>query len=467
MDENKGKIRNAESLATGARQENPPQRRRFFTFLLLLVLLAVLLLPLTVLATRILNRPPVARLPFTLAQLNREMVGSAADSETSTAGPESESAAAEDQASAEQAMDKLSFIYNYLKNNYYRELSDTEMIEAMYAGLVDQMDSPYTFYLDQETNAAMEDSMQGEYSGIGAQVSGYQGVYTISDIFDHSPAAEAGLHVNDQILSVDGREATDFVDVSALAVAVRGEDGSIVKLHIYRPAANQEMDLEVKRGKVDNANLVYKMLEDGIGYIRLVSFNSGLSSNFRKALVDLQKQGAETLIFDLRNNGGGYVTEVTAMLDDLLPQGVLATARGRQNGQPFEESWDAHDGQITPKDWRYTILINGNTASASELFSGALRDYRLAYLVGEKSFGKGVGSVTQQMEDGSAIQVTNFYYYLPGGDSVQDKGLAPDEEVTLPEELSGLSIGQLEADKDTQLQAALRHARELLQKTEE
>lgn len=368
-----------------------------------------------------------------------------------------------DDQAAQNQLRKLQVIYDFLKNNYYRELSDEEMIEAMYSGLMNEMDSPYTFYLTSEEYTAMFESMQGEYSGIGAQVSQRDGKYFISDVFDDSPALEAGLRNGDQILSVDGVSVTEFTDVSVLATNVRGEEGTEVVLEIYRETEGQEHTIIVTRGKVTTANLKYEMLEEGIGYVRIIEFNSGVADNFINALDNLAAEGAQTIIFDLRYNGGGYVSEVTKMLDYLLPKADLAIAKGRSQGLEFEEAWTSTDGIGVPEEWQYTILINEYSASASELFSGALRDLKASTLVGKKSFGKGVGSITYELSDGSAIQITNFHYYLPSGDSVEQNGLEPDHEIELDDEVKGLPISLLE-DKDKQLDLALDLARDLIGK---
>lgn len=359
--------------------------------------------------------------------------------------------------------EKLNLIYQQIKDNYFEELSDAELLRAMYTGMMKELGSPYTFYLSTEDNEAMNESMSGEYSGIGAQVSMQNDTYLISDIFDGSPAAEAGLHIGDIFVSVDGVDVSEFEDVSMLATKVRGEDGSTVELVMYRPSEEKELTFSVTRGKIENANLHYEMIEDGIGYIRIVEFNSGVSDNFFKAVDDLRSQGAETLIFDLRNNGGGYVYEVSRMLDYLLPKGVIATAKGRYEGEDFEENWMSEHEAEVPGEWRYNILINEFSASASELFSGCLRDYDKATLIGVKSFGKGVGTITQELTDGSAIQITNFRYFLPGGECIQDIGLTPGIEVELPEELKGKPISQLDRNEDIQLLEALKQARILLQ----
>lgn len=357
-------------------------------------------------------------------------------------------------------LQKLQLIYDTLKNDYFRELTDAELVEAMYAGLLDEMDSPYTFYMDSDEYSAMQDSMQGEYSGIGAQVSKQDDLYLISDIFDDSPAAQAGLRIGDRFISIDGKDVSEFSDVTTLAAEVRGETGSKVTVEVFRPSDNQVYTIEVTRGKVENANLKSELLSPEIGYVRILEFNSGVADNFIKALDEFKKQGVKSIIFDVRNNGGGYVYEVTKMLDYLLPAGKLAVAKGRTDGQDYEEDWTSQAKVGVPEDWQYAILINQYSASASELFSGCLRDYDKAVLVGEQSFGKGVGTITRELTDGSALQITNFHYYLPKGDCVEGEGLTPQIAVSLDKELAGLPLGQLDHAEDSQLQAALTYIQE-------
>lgn len=359
-----------------------------------------------------------------------------------------------------EEFEKLQLIYRQLKNNYYEELSDAELLRAMYDGMMSKVGSVYTFYLDKESNTAQQESMSGEYAGIGAQVSQQKNTYLVSDLFDGSPALEAGLEIGDVFISVNGKEVSEFKDVSAMAAEVKGEPGTKVTLVMYRSSQEKELTFEIERRKITTADLHYEMIEDQIGYIRVVQFDAGVSDNFKKALIDLQEQGAKTFIFDLRNNGGGFAYEAIQMLETLLEPGVVATAKGRTNGVPFVDEWKTEKDPIVPQDWTHEILINENSASASELFSGALRDYGKANLVGQKSFGKGVGTITQQLSDGSAIQITNFYYYLPKGDTVQDKGLKPAVEVALDEKWKGKTVTQIPRDQDLQLQKALELARE-------
>ena len=240
-----------------------------------------------------------------------------------------------------------------------------------------------------------------------------------------------------------------------LALNIRVEQGTKVVIEIYRASDNKNYEFEITRANITNANIRSEMLTDDIGYVRIVEFNEGVGYNFVTAMNNLQDQGAKNIVFDLRNNGGGYVNEVLYMLDYLLPEGELITEIGRRSGKEFEitESSDAEMG--VPADMKYACIMNNNSASASELFAGCLRDWNKAELVGETSFGKGVGTITQYLEDGSAVQITNFYYNLPSGTNVDGEGLIPDYEVELPEDVRNMIISRIDSEDDTQLQKAI------------
>ncbi len=360
-----------------------------------------------------------------------------------------------DPAAADRAKKKLDRVVELLRDYYYRDLTDEEIYEAMAAGVASKMDSKFTGYLTAEENAASKADIAGEYSGIGAVIQGLQGTYTIVDLVDNSPASESGVQVHDVITKVDGKDVTELKSITELTNLVKGKEGTEVKLTVFRPSHNKELELTLKRAKITNADIRTRTLISGIPYIRVTSFDEGVSKNFEAAISKAEQQGAKKVVIDLRSNPGGLVKEVVAMLDYLLPEGKIIEERGRDAGMPYvkEEKSDAFTG--VSQDMQFYILTNKYTASASELFSGTLRDYKRATLIGENTYGKGVGTLSLDLEDGSAVNITNFYYYLPNGENIQDKGLAPDYEVTLSDEVAGYSVGQLTDEQDAQLQKAL------------
>ncbi len=354
------------------------------------------------------------------------------------------------------AVAKFREAYNYLDENYYQDLTDAQIIEAMTSGMIDQIGSRYTMYLSAEENSSLTESMSGEYVGIGAMVSMNKNNYVeITEVIANSPAAEAGIQVGDIFVKVDDTDVSTVETIEAVAALVKGTAGTKVKLVMYRPSESRDIELTVTRRRIEAVSVTSRMLNATTGYVQIREFSVGVSKKFKAAVDSMIEQGATNIVFDLRNNSGGLANEVIDMLDYLLPETTIATIKGRKDGKPYEVTWDSEASMGVPADMRYAILINDSTASASELFSGCLRDLGKAVLIGEKSFGKGSGTQTYELDDGSAINVTTFLYYLPGGDCIEEIGLTPAVEVSLPAEAASLSIYQLTPEQDTQLAAAI------------
>jgi carboxyl-terminal processing protease len=355
-----------------------------------------------------------------------------------------------------EALNKLRDVYRTLNDNYYRELSDAEMLEAMASGLAGSLDSPYTMYFTAEQNELVESSYSGEYSGIGAIVSMNQdNLIEIVELIADSPAIEAGLQVGDIFLTVDGQDVTSVPDVSTLAAMVKGPEGTKVELEMYRPITDETVTVTPERRRIESPSVRYHMIDEVTGYLAVSEFSTGVSDHFIEAVDALQSEGAESIIFDLRNNSGGLADEVTRMLDYLLPEATIASLEGRRDGEVFKHTWDSDASAGVPQDMPFVVLVNQFSASASELFAGCLHDYDRAYLIGQQTFGKGSGTVTFKLDDGSAVNVTNFLYYLPDGESIEGTGLVPDLNIELPEAARVKSIIQLSLEEDTQLSAAL------------
>ncbi len=278
----------------------------------------------------------------------------------------------------------------------------------------------------------------------------------VNEVLDGSPAAAMGLAAGDLITHVDGVEVTSFADQEALGNAVRGPIGTPVVITIYHPADQTSREIEVVRAAITNASLRYHMLEEGIGYINVKEFSNGLAGEFITAIKRLQAEGAVHFVLDLRFNLGGSADEVIRMLDFLLPAGRIAEVRGRSDGKDTLFTWDSDSYMGVAEQTRYAILVNRYSASASELFAGCLREYEKAVLIGEQTFGKGTGTTTYVYEDGSAVNLAFFQYYLPvSGICIEGEGLAPDRELQLPEEYRYLAVNQIPPGEDIQLSEAL------------
>lgn len=351
---------------------------------------------------------------------------------------------------------KLGEILKFLSENYYRELSNDEILDALGRGILETQDTPWTYYLPVEDYQQMQETMSGEYSGIGASVQQEtDGRFKIIDPVPNSPAANSGLIHGDYILKVDDTDASTFQSAAELANVVRGEIGTVVTIEVLRPSTSETFTFEIVRDKIESITASSEMLTDKVGYIHIREFSTNLPEQFEKNLTGLIEQGAEDFVFDLRHNPGGDAWALRQVVDMILDEGVISRIEGRSQGTNYVESWTSRDGKLVPDDARFMILLSRDSASASELFSGALRDNAGAVLIGEKTFGKGSGTISFPLLDGSAANITVFRYLLPKGDVVEGEGIAPDYPIEMSDELLQTSISDIPRDEDPFIQKAL------------
>jgi|GEM_PF-939128 len=301
----------------------------------------------------------------------------------------------------------------------------------------------YTTYYTAEEFASVMESSSGKYSGIGAYVSQNMstGIITIVKPFDDAPAAEAGILKDDILYAVEGEEVTGE-DLNMVVAKLKGEEGTTVNVTIYRAAEDRYIDVAVKRAVVNVPTVTYKMLEDQIGYIQISEFEEVTAEQFAAAVDDLESQGMKSLIFDLRDNGGGLLDSVCDILDRVLPKELLVYTEDKNGNR--EEEWAKDDDRI---EVPMVVLVNGNTASASEIFTGALKDYDEAEIIGTTTFGKGIVQSIVPLFDGSAVKLTSAKYYTPSGVCIHGTGIEPDQVVEYDKEL----------EEDNQLQAAINY----------
>ena len=345
---------------------------------------------------------------------------------------------------------KLSAIDEII-NKYYlndTEINQQEMLEGIYSGYVNGLGENYTTYYTAEEYTQLMESSSGEYSGIGVSVSQNlnTGIITVVDPFENGPGYEAGMRPEDILYEVEGEEVTG-VDINQVVARIKGEEGTTVDLTVYRPSTDEYIDMTVERRMVENPTVEYEMKEDQIGYIKISEFDEVTVDQFLEAVDQLVAQGAAGLIFDLRNNPGGLMESVCEMLDRLLPEGLLVYTMDK-DGNKEEQMADDQQSLKMPM----VVLVNGNSASASEIFTGALKDYQWATIMGTTTFGKGIVQLVIPMNDGSAVKVTNSKYYTPNGVCINGEGIAPDIEVEHDSEYEG----------DNQLDAALTQIREMI-----
>lgn len=359
---------------------------------------------------------------------------------------------------AKKSAEELAEVLKTLEDNYFKVLSPSEIMEAMRIGVVNEMGSKYTYFLSKDEVDQFYESMSGNYSGIGATVSQDETSkrFSIVNVIENGPAFKAGLLAEDIILAVDGRDTNNFATAAELANNVKGEDGTTVVLTVERDG--EKLDISIVRGIVQVEVIHTRMLNDNIGYMHISEFTNNLPDIFEAAMSSLLDKGAQQVVFDLRGNPGGSADAVVDVLDRLLPEALIATVRGRQKGEIFEEVWQSDNEMMVPTDMRYAILVNGSSASASELFSGVLQDHGKAYLIGSTTYGKGSGTVLFKLKDGSGANVTIFNYFLPSGRLIEETGLEPDLAADeIASEYRGTPYYNLKPEQDDALAKALEY----------
>lgn len=349
-----------------------------------------------------------------------------------------------------QIVNKIQTLKTYINEFYLEEVEEDVYADGIYKGILASLKDPYSVYYTKKEYSAMMESSSGVYCGIGATVSqdASTGVISIVKPFVEGPAYEAGVLPGDIIYKVNGEEVTG-TDLTEVVSKMKGEEGTQVEMSLVREGEMEPLDVTVTRKIIEVPTIESEMLKDDIGYIAISEFDEVTSEQFIKAIDDLETQGMEGLIIDLRNNGGGRLDTVVKMLDRILPEGTIVYTKDK-NGEG--EKFPSTDEEQFTKP--LAVLINGNSASASEVFAGAVQDYKLGTLVGTTSFGKGIVQSVIPLRDGTAIKLTTSKYYTPAGRNIHETGIDPDVEVELDEKLRKQVV--ISKDEDNQLQEAIK-----------
>ena len=346
--------------------------------------------------------------------------------------------------------DKEEEIYNTIDDYYLNGIDNDKMKDGIYKGMVDSLGDPYTVYYNSEEYKQFTSSSSGTYSGIGVAVSQNvtTGAITIVKTFKKGSGEKEGMKPGDVIYKVEGKKI-EGLELSKVVSMIKGEEGTFVKVTVLRDGKEIEFNLERKKLEVDTVN--YRMEERSgkkIGYISVSEFDEVTASQFKNAISELNKEGMEGLVIDLRDNPGGLLDVTCDMLDRMIKKGLLVYTVDK-NGKRVDE--DATDSDSFDKP--VAILVNGNSASASEVFSGAMKDYKAATLVGTRTFGKGIVQSIVPFGDGTAMKVTVSKYYTPNGVNIHGTGIEPDVVVELSKDAT--KNGKYERKNDNQLDKAL------------
>ena len=325
--------------------------------------------------------------------------------------------------------DKISELQNLVKKHYMGDVKEKNLEDGIYKGYINGLNDPYSVYYNKKETKELYESTGGEYSGIGAVMSQNTetGVITLVQIYKDSPAEKAGLKDNDILYKVEGKEVTGK-DLSKVVSKVKGEKGTTVELTVLRGEDAKEITVTATRDTVQAQTIEYKLMDDKIGYIRVSEFDTVTYDQYKEALDDLEKQGMTGLVVDLRNNPGGSLSTVCDMLDLMLPKGLIVYTEDKDGKKTEMKSDEEH--QFTKP---LAVLVNGNSASASEIFTGAVQDYGLATIVGTQTYGKGVVQQLIDLQDGTCLKLTVSQYYTPKGRSINGVGIEPDEIVEYEE----------------------------------
>ena len=342
--------------------------------------------------------------------------------------------------------EKLGLLEYYIRGHYLDEIDEKQLEDYLYYGLVAGLGDPYAAYYNEKETQSMIDSSSGSYCGIGTVFSQNMttGIVTVSQVYEGCPSYEAGILPGDILYKVNGEDVTGQ-DLTNVVTKIKGEEGTEVTITMIR--GEEEIDFTMERRTIEVPTIEHEMLENSVGYICIAEFDGVTSEQFHEALVDLQSQEMKSLIIDLRNNGGGSVEAVCKIADELLPEGPIVFTEYKG------EDWEERSSDSECIGLPMAVLMNENSASASEILAGALQDYEEAVIVGTQSYGKGIVQSVIDLRDGTALKITTAKYYTPDGNNIHEIGITPDVEIDLPEELK--TQLEISHEEDVQLQKAI------------
>lgn len=356
-----------------------------------------------------------------------------------------------------QLEEKIEYIRTLVDKIYLWDVTKEDYETGILKGLMESLDDPYSCYYTEEEYASLMESSSGVYCGIGAYVSQAKdsGIITIVKPFVDGPAYKAGILPGDIIYKVNGEEVTGE-DLTTVVNNMKGEEGTSVTLSVMREGESDPVEYQIVRKEIEVPTISYEMLEDKIGYIYISEFDEVTVDQYIDAVDDLEKQGMVGLVVDVRDNPGGLYDACLEMLDRMLPKELLVYQENKE-GERITESFakDAKEFNLP-----LAVIVNGNSASAAEIFSGALQDYEKATIVGTQSFGKGIVQSVYPLPDGSAVKVTISKYFTPKGRDIHGTGIEPDVVVELNKDLKQKVV--ITHEEDNQLQTAIKTIKEKL-----
>lgn len=353
------------------------------------------------------------------------------------------------------AVNKFNEAKQTLEKSFYNKVDENALLEGAISGMADSLKDPYTVYYNKDQMKIftdMQKKTEDEYVGIGVPVMlDDNGIVMISEPpFEDSPAQKVGLKMGDKIVKVGDKDVTGLKDDAAVVSLIKGKENTNVKITIYRPSEGKMIDFDITRKKIKAIkNLRSEIIEGNIGYIKIKMFDGEINHNFESNLDKLLEKGIKGLIIDVRDNPGGLYDEVAAIADRLLPKGTIVYTEDRAGTRQVQSS-DSRELGLP-----IAILVNGNSASASEILAGAVKDFKKGTLIGTKTFGKGLVQVTYDFKDGTGLKVTIARYFTPSGVCIQGKGIQPDIEVKMDDKYKDLPASLVPEADDYQKKKAI------------
>lgn len=320
-----------------------------------------------------------------------------------------------------EAAQKIELMMSIIQEEYYKDVTEEELLNGALKGMLNVLDEHSTYYSPEEYKDFMSD-VSGSIIGIGVTIEKRNGRITVVSPIEGSPAFEAGIKTGDKIIEVDGTDISDY-SADAAAKLIRGEEGTTVKIGIQRDGVKDLVYFELVRESIKINPVSYEIKEDNIGYIRLTDFNDSSYEKMKEAVDFLKEKGIKGVIIDLRGNPGGYLDKVVDICRMLIPKGPIVKT------QVKGEILETYYSDLEEAPFKLAVLVNGGSASASEILAGAVRDSNTGILIGEKTYGKGTVQNVSRLSDGSGVKLTVANYLTPSGFSLDGVGLTPDIEV--------------------------------------
>lgn len=343
---------------------------------------------------------------------------------------------------------KIEYLEKMIDQEYLGEVDNAEMAEGIYAGLVYGLGDVYSRYYTADEYAQETASTDGAYAGIGVSIQkNKNGGVQIAECYEGGPGAEAGLQTGDVITAINHTDVTDM-ELSDVVSLIRENKDNTIVLTVFRENEEKSREISVDVTDVELPSVFGEMLDKKTGYIQITQFTGVTLQQYKDMFAELKDKGMERLVIDLRDNPGGLLTSVCDILREILPEGLIVYTEDKY-GNREEETCDGKHQLDMP----LAVLVNENSASASEIFAGAVQAHEVGTIVGTTTYGKGVVQELRQLSDGSAVKLTVSNYYTPNGNSINKVGIKPDVEVKLASEL--LNKDEITHEEDNQLQKAL------------